>query len=101
MPAGSAFARILGEATSPEQLARPRGPGQLDEWQAQVLGRVLERAEVWMYAGGLSDDAIRSGLMVPVADPAAAVSEALERQGAGSRLCVLPQGPLTVATSLR
>ncbi len=76
----------------------PGRPGRLDLWQAQVLGRVLERAEVWVHSEGLSDHEIRSGLMVPVSDPTAAVSAALARRGPGARLCVLPQGPLTVAT---
>jgi len=66
-----------------------------------VLGRVLERAEVWVCSGGLTDGEVRSGHMVPVADPTTAVAEALARRGPGARLCVLPQGPLTVATSSR
>jgi lactate racemase len=97
VPAEGAFARILGSASSPEQMLRPGGPGQLDGWQAQVLGRVLGRAEVWVYSEGLSDRSVRSGLMTPVHDLVAAVGEALDRNRS-SRLCVLPQGPLTVAT---
>ncbi len=97
VPAEGAFARILTGVSSPEQMLRPAGPGELDGWQAQVLGRVLGRAEVWVYSGGLSDEAVRSGLMTPVHDLEAAVGKALDR-GRSSRLCVLPQGPLTVAT---
>ena len=63
-----------------------------------MLGRVLGRAEVWIYSEGLSDDAVRSAMLTPVHDVGAAVSEALERKGPGARLCVLPHGPLTVAT---
>jgi nickel-dependent lactate racemase len=100
VPEEGAFARILGTVSSPEELLRPDGPGELDGWQAQVLGRVLQRAEVWMYSEGLSDLAVGSGLMTPVGDVAAAVTEALERKGPGARLCVLPRGPLTVALPL-
>ena len=32
---------------------RPGGPAELDRWQAQVLGRVLGRAEVWLHTDGL------------------------------------------------
>jgi nickel-dependent lactate racemase len=98
LPEDGAFARILHGATSPEQLLRPDGPGELDAWQAQVLGRVLGRAEVWMYSDGLSDQSIEAGLMTPQHDVAAAVTQALALQGRGARLCVLPQGPLVVAT---
>ena len=30
---------------------RPEG-AELDRWQAQVLGRVLQRAQVWLYSEG-------------------------------------------------
>ena len=96
LPAEGAFARILGAATSAGQLVRSGGPGALDGWQAQILGRVLGRADVWMYSDGLSDEAITSGFMTPVHDVTAAVGEALDLRGPGARLCVLPRGPLIV-----
>ncbi len=99
LPDDGAFARILRDASGPAELARPRSPGRLDAWQAQVLGRVLGRAEVWMFSEGLSDDAVRSAMLSPVHDLSAAVELALDRTGPGARLCVLPHGPLTVATS--
>ncbi len=99
LPDDGAFAGILRDASGPAELARPRGPGRLDAWQAQVLGRVLGRAEVWMFSEGLSDDAVRSAMLSPVHDLSAAVAAALDRTGPGARLCVLPHGPLTVATS--
>ena len=36
--------------------------------------------------------------MTPVDDVTTVVADALGRAGAGARLCVLPHGPLTVAT---
>jgi nickel-dependent lactate racemase len=103
VPEAGAFARILHRATDVESLARPDGPGEVDRWQAQVLGRVLRRAEVWLYAEGLSDGSVRSARMVPVHDVATAVGDALAVRsralGRPARLCVLPRGPLTVATA--
>jgi lactate racemase len=98
LPDDGAFARILADAPGADHLVHPRGPGQVDAWQAQVLGRVLRRAEVRVYSDGLTDDAVRSAMLTPVHDVGAAVSEALARKGPGARLCVLPHGPLTVAT---
>jgi nickel-dependent lactate racemase len=98
VPAPGAFARILAGASTPEELVRPAGPGQLDGWQAQVLGRVLGQAEVWVHSEGLSDSEVRSGQMTAVHDLAGAVAGALARLGPKARLCVLPHGPLTVAT---
>ena len=70
----------------------------LDGWQAQVLGRVLQRAEVWFHSEGPLGGAVAPSLITPVHDVGAAVAEALGRRGRGARLCVLPRGPLTVAT---
>jgi lactate racemase len=98
IPDHGAFAAILRAASDPADLVHPQGGGRLDAWQAQVLGRVLSRAEVWMYSGGLSDDEVRSALLTPVHDPTQAISAALDRMGSGARVCVLPHGPLTVAT---
>jgi nickel-dependent lactate racemase len=98
VPAGGSFARILDGAPNPANLVRPAGPAELDAWQAQVLGRVLERAELWVHSEGVADDVLRTAGMVPVHDPTAAVADAVRRRGRGARVCVLPQGPLTVAT---
>ena len=98
VPDDGAFARILRRSPSIEELHRPAGPGAVDVWQAQVLGRVLQRAEVRLYAGGLSGDQVRAAHMVPVGDVGVALREALAERGPGARLCVLPHGPLTVAT---
>ncbi len=90
---------------SVEELARPAGPGKVDGWQAQVLGRVLRRAEVWMYSDGPRRDGrcVRPGWCRWTTRqprwrrPWTCRSRALGRP---ARLCVLPQGPLTVATPI-
>lgn len=93
-----AFADLLSVATRPEGLARPEGPTRQDAWQAQVLARVLRRAEVWMYSDGLSEADRRAAWLRPVRDVAGAVDEAMALKGPGARLCILPRGPLVVAT---
>lgn len=98
VPGDGAFARILGQSSGIDDLVRPVGPGAVDVWQAQVLGRVLRRAEVRLYAEGLSHDEIRAARMAPVDDIQTALDEALAERGPTARLCVLTQGPLTVAT---
>jgi nickel-dependent lactate racemase len=95
-----AFADILDSSSGPEDVLRQDGPTRQDGWQAQVLGRVLRRAEVWLHSDGLSDEAVRSAWLRPIHDLAGAVREALDRQGPGARLCVLPEGPLVVATAV-
>jgi hypothetical protein len=46
----------------------------------------------------LTDEMARRALLHPVADLTTAVSAAVRQQGAGARVAVLPEGPLTVAT---
>jgi len=102
VPGDGPFARILESASSIEELARPFGPAQVDGWQSQVLARVLARADIWFHSDGLSDGSIRSARMRPVHDLAAGLEEAVAARtgnhGRPARLCVLPRGPLTVAT---
>jgi nickel-dependent lactate racemase len=99
LPAGGAFARLLADAADDGALARTDGPSEPDRWQVQVLGRVLERAAVWLHSQGLDDDEVRAAHLRPVADVSDAVAEALAAAGRHARLCVLPQGPLTVVTA--
>jgi nickel-dependent lactate racemase len=105
LPGGGAFEQLLAGARDASQLlaggaAPPEAPALPDGWQAQVLGRVLSKAAVWLFAGGLDDGSVRKAQLRPVRDVGAAVSEALDRQGVGSRLCVLVRGPLAVATNV-
>jgi nickel-dependent lactate racemase len=98
MPEG-AFAKLLEEATTAADLLRGDAISRQDRWQVQVLGRVLARAEVWLHADGLSDEQVRSAHLRPAPDLVATLERSLAAAGPGARLCVLPQGPLTVATS--
>lgn len=97
VPGNGGFARLLSSSGGPDELAGPAGRAEPDRWQAQVMGRVLRRAQVWLHADGLSDDEVRAAHLRPVSDVSAAVAEAVAEAGPGARCCVLPQGPLTVA----
>ena len=98
VPAGGAFARLLADARTPADLMGASGAPELDRWQAQVLGRVLARAEVQLFADGLARDALPSALLTLVSDLDGVVSSACARLGPGARVAVMPEGPLTVAT---
>jgi lactate racemase len=98
VPADGAFARTLAASASPEDLLNTSGGAELDRWQAQVLGRVLQRAQVWMYSDGLTDADLRSAHLTPVGNLSEAVREAVAAVGGSGRIGVLPEGPLTVAT---
>jgi lactate racemase len=96
LPAGSAFARLLEGAKTPDDLLRPGGPATPDGWQTQVLGRVLAHARVELYCEGLTSKEVALAQLAPVGDISEAVARATRP---GDRVCVLPLGPLTVATA--
>jgi nickel-dependent lactate racemase len=98
VPAAGAFAEVLARARRPEDLISAAGGPELDRWQAQVMGRVLQRAQVWLYSEGLTDETTRRAQLRPIGDLSAAVAAALAEQGPGARVAVLPEGPLIVAT---
>jgi nickel-dependent lactate racemase len=100
-PGGSAFARLLAGAPRAGALDATDGPSETDRWQAQVLGRVLRHAQVWLHSRGLTDEEVRAAFVRPVDNVSSAVAEALDATGLGgdARLGVLPYGPLTVASA--
>jgi lactate racemase len=89
---------VLDRARSPEDLVDATGGAELDRWQAQVLGRVLSRAQVWLYSDGMTDEMTRAAQLVPVPDLAVVVAAARAACGGSGTVAVLPLGPLTVAT---
>ena len=98
IPGNGAFAEVVALARTPDDLIGAGGGPELDRWQAQVLGRVLQRAQVWLYSDGLTDEMTTDALLVPVHDLATAVGDALAALGGTGRVAVLPEGPLTVVT---
>lgn len=68
-----------------------------DQWQLQMLGRILVRARVALYSDYLSDEDIRSAHLIPVGDIAMAVAEECARVGDEATVCALPEGPQTIA----
>jgi nickel-dependent lactate racemase len=97
LPDEGGFHDVLRAATAPEDLVDDQLHAVPDGWQAQVLGRVLARARVGVKSELSAADAALA-FVEPIVDLDAAVRAALAAAGPGARVCVLPQGPLTVAT---
>jgi nickel-dependent lactate racemase len=78
-------------------LARVEGaPTPLpDGWQVQIQAQIQRAAAVSLYSS-LSDEAVRSALLVPCHDVGAQVRRLLAARGPEARLLVLPEGPQTV-----
>jgi nickel-dependent lactate racemase len=99
LPAHGSFAELLHAADTAAGLdAMLRRPGFSvpDQWQVQVLARILGKARVLVRCDGLPDDAVRAAHLEPVPDVDAAVQRALADHGAAARACYLPEGPQTI-----
>jgi nickel-dependent lactate racemase len=98
LPEGSGFHDLLAESTTPDELADATRPPQLDRWASQILGRALLQAEIWMYSDGLSDEHMKVAQLRKIDDVGVAINDALAKAGPGATLCLLPEGPQTVAS---
>ncbi len=88
---------VLGAASVDELVATiDQGETRPDQWQVQVLARVLRRARVALHCEGLSDDEVRAAHLEPVRDIGARVAQELAELGPGARCAVLPEGPATI-----
>ncbi len=98
-PDHGSFRAELAAAPDPEGLLASIGARTRtvpDQWQVQVLARVLCRARVGVHASGLGEADLRSAHLSAVPDIAAAVAAELAAAGPGARVCVLPEGPQTI-----
>ena len=100
LPDHGRYAELLARGGSPQGvldlLAQP-GFGAQDQWQVQVQAMIQLHADVHVYSDGLSEAQIRSALFEPSRDVSATVNELKEAAGKDARVCVLPEGPQTVA----
>lgn len=99
IPDHGLYGQLLREASSPRELLdRIMAPGFLkqDQWQAQIQAQIQLRADVYMYADYLTDEQIRSALLLPCRNIAATVAELRRKYGPQASVCVLPEGPQTI-----
>ncbi|GAB2908152.1 nickel-dependent lactate racemase [Rhodococcus aerolatus] len=99
-PDHGSFREVLASAPTPEALlaeisARERTVP--DQWQVQVLARVLANSRVSVHTDHLDADDLASAHLGHCPDIAAAVAAELERVGPDATVCVLPDGPQTIA----
>jgi lactate racemase len=99
LPDHGSYGRLLHEGRSPADLLERIAMSPVtipDQWQVQIQARVLMRARVMLRADGLTDDDVRAAHIEPIADIEDAVERLLAEDPA-ARICVLPQGPQTIA----
>jgi nickel-dependent lactate racemase len=99
LPDHGLYAQLLAEAGSLQGLldllARPGFTAQ-DQWQVQVQAQIQQKAEVYVYSDGLSEEQVRRALFSPCRDIEATLDRLMEKYGREARICVMPEGPLLI-----
>ena len=93
------FRRLVEESRSPgEILETVRSPGffMIDQWEAQIMARVLQRAQVVCVTGGVEADELRRMHLTPARSLDDAVGKALEAVGRDPEINIIPGGPSTI-----
>jgi len=99
-PGHGDYRDFLASAPSPRALldaiasARTVVP---DQWQVQIQAGIQDQARVVMHTSFLSDEELRDVHLEQTRDIGRTVREVLDAQGPDARVCVLPEGPQTIA----
>ncbi|MCL4858969.1 MAG: nickel-dependent lactate racemase [Caldilineaceae bacterium] len=100
LPDHGRYAELLAQGGSPQGvldlLAQPGFSAQ-DQWQVQIQAQIQLHADVYVYSDGLTDAQIERALFKPCQDIRATVATLAETYGPSARVCVLPEGPQTIA----
>ena len=100
LPEHGRYSSLLAEGGSPQgvldMIARP-GFCQPDQWQVQTQANIQLRAEVYVRSDGLSDVQICRALLRPCHNIERTVAELEAQLGRPATICVMPEGPQTIA----
>jgi lactate racemase len=100
LPDHGAYAQLLEETGSQQAiLHKVTQPGYLgqDAWQVQIQAQVQEHADVFIFSQGLDDAQMETSLLSPCRNLEDDIPRLISQYG--PRVCVLPQGPLTILES--
>jgi len=92
------FQRLMEGAKTPKEVLdtiREKEPIG-DQWEAQVLAKVLQRAEVIVVSKGVKDKVIEDMMMTPASTPEEALNLALRKTGKNAKIVAIPEGPFII-----
>jgi nickel-dependent lactate racemase len=99
LPEHGLFGDLLAASSSLQELAAltaPSQPTRPDQWQVQILARVLARSRVLAYADGLTRQELASAFITKIDDLEEGIAQAARDAGPDARICYLPGGPVTI-----
>jgi len=99
LPAHGRYAELLAQAGSVQgiiDLISQPGFEAHDQWQVQVQAQIQQRADVYVYSDGLTDEQIKRALFIPCRSIENTVISLLDKYGPQARICVMPEGPQVI-----
>lgn len=98
IPAGSDFESIIHSVSGSEELmdiVKQHESEFKDTWQVFFLAMILHNSDVYLYST-LDGRSVERAFLKPVSDINQLVQDLVKTKGKNSRICVLPEGPLTI-----
>ena len=68
-----------------------------DQWQVQIQAQILLKSQVYLYTDYLDDQDVLTAGFNPVQDINTTIKEIVYNLGESPKICVLPEGPQTIA----
>jgi nickel-dependent lactate racemase len=99
VPAWGEYGDLVQEAGSVQgilDIISQPGYRRRDQWEAQIQAIVQQKADVYVYSDGLSEEQMRHMLLNPCHDIERTLVDLRREHGPDARLCVLPEGPQTI-----
>lgn len=99
IPEHGQYGRLLQEAKTPQDILDRINSQKTviqDQWQAQIQAKIQQKADVSVYSSRLTDEQIRTALLVPCRDIEKTVEQQLKRLDHKAKICILPEGPQAI-----
>jgi nickel-dependent lactate racemase len=99
VPDSGEYGKLLQMAPSPEELLaliQTFGSVRQDQWQVQIQAQVQMQADVYVKSTYLGEDKLKKALLNACTSVEDTVANLLKRYGPDARICVLPEGPMTI-----
>ncbi|MBS7648755.1 MAG: nickel-dependent lactate racemase [Candidatus Bathyarchaeia archaeon] len=92
------FYQIMAEAEKPEDVFERimREEPIRDQWEAQILARILKNASVILVTKNIKHSVIEEMHMIPASNPEEAIEEAYRISGKNSKIIAIPEGPYVI-----
>jgi nickel-dependent lactate racemase len=99
IPDHGSFGSLLRETRDADELLsriRAQGFALDDQWQAQILARIVKKAYVYVYSDGLTAEQLTQAKLSKCTSIEEQIHLLLQRYGSEAKICILPEGPQTV-----